>query len=149
MDELIEQMNRTLADVFAFYLKAQFFHWNVTGPDFPMYHDFFGKIYDEVYGSIDPIAEHIRAIDGFPAGSFSRFQSLTSIRDQVVVPRADAMIAELHGDNLMVLGSLSVSQRLADRYGEIGLSNFLQDRIDQHKKHGWMLKSTLRSTENE
>ena len=36
------------------------------------------------------------------------------------------------------------SQRYAEAADMIGLSNFLQDRIDIHSKHGWMLRSIIR-----
>jgi DNA-binding ferritin-like protein len=32
----------------------------------------------------------------------------------------------------------------AEKVSEIGLANFLQDRIDIHQKHGWMLKASLK-----
>jgi DNA-binding ferritin-like protein len=32
----------------------------------------------------------------------------------------------------------------AEKEKVYGLANFLQDRIDVHAKHGWMLKSTLK-----
>ena len=35
MKELIERMKVVLADSFAFYLKAHYYHWNVEGINFP------------------------------------------------------------------------------------------------------------------
>lgn len=65
MDQLYEQLNKLLADTYAFAIKLQFFHWNVEGANF--YNDrlFFATMYEEVYGAVDPIAEQIRAVDGF------------------------------------------------------------------------------------
>lgn len=141
MDELVELMNKVLADTFAMYLKAHNFHWNVTGPNFPQYHSFFGDLYEELHGAVDPIAEHIRTLNSFAPGSLSRFTSLTSIADSNSVPATAAMFEELFKDNQTVLNSLSAAERLADRFSEVGLGNFLQDRIDTHKKHAWMLRS--------
>jgi len=62
MDELIDQMKVVLADTFAMYLKAHMFHWNVTGPNFPQLHEFFGDLYEELHGAVDPIAEQIRTL---------------------------------------------------------------------------------------
>jgi DNA-binding ferritin-like protein len=33
---------------------------------------------------------------------------------------------------------------LSEREEEYGLSNFLAERIDAHKKHSWMLRATLK-----
>jgi starvation-inducible DNA-binding protein len=62
MDELIKATKIAFATEFSFYLKAHYFHWNVEGPDFKEYHDLFGVIYEEVYGSIDDFAENIRKL---------------------------------------------------------------------------------------
>ena len=144
MDEhLIEQMKVVLATNFAFYLKLHQFHWNVTGPNFPQYHKFFDDLYNEVWEANDAIAEHIRAIKGFAPGSFSRFSELSVISDQTEVISASEMISIALQDNDKLLNVLGFAQRLADQSAEVGLSNFLQDRIDIHKKHAWMLRSTL------
>ena len=68
-DSLIDQAKKVLADTFVMYMKAHSYHWNVIGPDFPQLHDFFGNLYEELHGAIDPLAEHIRALDAFAPGT--------------------------------------------------------------------------------
>jgi starvation-inducible DNA-binding protein len=143
-EQLIESMKVVLADSFAFYLKAHQFHWNVEGPDFPQYHDFLSDLYEEVYGSVDRIAEQIRALGEYAPGSFSRFKELSSIADSTGAPTAGEMFNTLAGDNQIVLSTLMRTYKLAEEYSEIGLSNFLQDRYDAHKKHAWMISSILK-----
>ena len=75
-----DSLKVALADTFAFYLKAHYFHWNVTGADFPQYHDFLGNLYQEVYGAVDPIAELIRTTGDYAPGSFSRYAELSNIQ---------------------------------------------------------------------
>lgn len=43
--QLAEQMKVLLASTFSLYLKAHNYHWNVTGPNFGQYHEFFGDLY--------------------------------------------------------------------------------------------------------
>lgn len=142
MDKLIEAMKKVLADSFAFYLKAHYYHWNVEGADFYQYHGLFDTIYSEVYGSIDSTAEHIRAINGYAPGSFGRFSELTTIEDENTVPAALEMVSRLGADNQKVLATLMAAYTIADSLNEFGLANYLQDRMDVHKKHGWMLRAT-------
>jgi DNA-binding ferritin-like protein len=52
------------------------------------------------------------------------------------------MFQILINDNNIVLDSLKQAYDLADKNEELGLANFLQDRMDIHKKHGWMLRAT-------
>lgn len=141
MEELINKMKVVLASTFAFYLKAHNFHWNVEGVNFPQYHEFFGNLYEEVHGSIDVIAEQIRALDAYAPGSLKRFQELSTIMDETSVPSAVIMCQRLQQDNQTLLLDLEQAYNEAERTKQLGLANFLQDRMDIHKKHGWMLKA--------
>jgi starvation-inducible DNA-binding protein len=143
MENLLDALKKVLADSFAFYLKTHYFHWNVTGDDFYQLHLMFEAIYTDVYGSVDTTAEHIRALNAFAPGSFSRFSALTSIADETTVPDCEGMLAALIYDNELMLLSLTTAYQYADSINEIGVANYLQDRIIQHKKHGWMLRSSV------
>jgi len=46
---LADSLKQLLANSYSFVIKAQQFHWNVEGPDFPQYHKFFGKFYIPKY----------------------------------------------------------------------------------------------------
>lgn len=144
MDELIKAMKVAFASEFSFYLKAQFYHWNVEGPDFKQYHDLFGGIYEEVYGSIDNFAENIRKLGGYTPGSFTRFSMLTQVDDETEVPPAMAMMQELLADNQKMVKILKMVFDLSEAEGQHGLSDFIAGRMDAHNKHGWMLRATLK-----
>lgn len=141
METLIEIMRKVLADTFAMYLKAHNYHWNVEGPNFPQYHEFFGNLYEELHGAVDPIAEEIRSLDAYAPGSFSRFLELTEIEDETNVPMAREMALKLLRDNDTVLNTLNVAFKLADQFDRQGLADFVAGRIDVHNKHAWMLRS--------
>ena len=144
MESLQLSLQKTLADAFTMYFKAHTFHWNVEGPDFKQYHDLFGDIYEEVYGSVDLLAEHIRQIDAYTPTSLKQLSGLTVVTEDETVMPALQMVKSLMDANSMVLASLMLSYRDADNASELGLANFLQDRIAAHQKHAWMLKATLK-----
>jgi starvation-inducible DNA-binding protein len=141
METLQEMMKKVLADTFAMYLKAHNYHWNVEGINFPQYHEFFGNLYEELHGAIDPIAEQIRALDAYAPGSFTRFMELTDIEDETTIPMAQEMARKLIVDNEKVLNTLNVAFKLAEQFDKQGLADFIAGRIDTHSKHGWMLRS--------
>lgn len=145
MDELIQQMKVCLASTFAFYLKAHNFHWNVEGPDFMQYHALFENVYTDAWGAVDGLAEHIRALNSYAPGSFSRFSQLSVIDEQINIPVAMKMIKEIEQDNARLKDELRKAQGMAERVGETGLANYIQDRIDIHAKQGWMLRATLKA----
>lgn len=145
MSDLGEALKKNLADTFAFYLKSHNYHWNVEGPDFYEYHQFFELLYNETWNAVDAIAEHIRTLDEYAPGSFGRFSELTKIPDATTIPTGIKMASTLLADNEKVIDNLKISQQLAEKVKEVGIGNFLQDRIDIHSKHGWMLRSTIKN----
>ena len=145
MDELIEQMKVSLASTFAFYLKAHGFHWNVEGANFPQYHEFLGDLWEETFGAVDPIAEHLRTLNSYAPASFARYSELSLIKDELNIPSAMSMMTKLTTDNATIIDQLTKTQALAEKNKKMGLANFLQDRIDAHEKHGWMLRSIIKA----
>lgn len=141
MEELVNQMKGLLASTFALYLKAHYFHWNVEGPDFAQYHDFFGNFYESVYGNVDKIAEEIRALDAYAPGSFNRYSELSSIMGEERILPAREMLVQLVMDNNTYLDILNTTYQLSEKNNQLGLSNYIQDLIDSHKKHQWMLRA--------
>jgi starvation-inducible DNA-binding protein len=144
MEELIQQMKVSLASVFSLYLKSHNYHWNVTGPNFAQYHEYFGDMYEELFDTIDMYAEEIRKLDAFAPGSLSRFDSLSVIEDELNVPQASEMFRRLRDDNLKVIQVLTTANDMAEQNNKIGLANFLQDRIQYHDKLNWMLSSFIK-----
>lgn len=141
MEELIQAMRKCLADSFLFYVKAQNYHWNVEGKDFPQYHNFFGKLYQEVYGSIDKTAEEIRALGEYSPGSLTRFIALSSLKEEIAVPDLATMLSNLYNDNSTIIDNLNSAFALANNLNEQGLADHIAERIDAHKKHAWMLRA--------
>ena len=141
MEQLVEQMKVVLGTTFSFYLKAHNYHWNVTGPNFGQYHDFFGELYEEVHASIDTTAEEIRKLGSFAPGSYKRFSELTTIEDEMNVPNAPVMFQRLAEDNDKVIQSLYIARSMADQLNRAGTLDYVEARISVHEKHAWMLKS--------
>jgi starvation-inducible DNA-binding protein len=141
---LADSLKKLLANSYAFTIKAQHFHWNVEGPNFPQYHEFFGDLYSEVYASIDKTAEYIRTLDSYTPGSLERFAELSEIKGQTMIPRAELMFAELLQDNQIVLHCLNECMDHAKNENNYGIENYIAERMDAHNKHGWMLKATLK-----
>lgn len=142
---LADNLKTLLATEYAFVIKAQFFHWNVEGPDFAQLHEFFGELYEEVYdNSIDRTAEYIRTLDDYAPGSLERFLELSTITGQTKVPRARLMIEELLANNMQMIDLLNETFAAAEQENQQGIANFIAERIDAHGKHGWMLRSFLK-----
>ena len=144
VQELIEELKVAFASTYAFYLKAHYYHWNVEGPDFPQYHEFFGNLYQEVYGAIDKMAEHIRALDAYAPGSFSRLEELSAIKGEDNIIPGLEMASRLLADNDKLVPMLISVMKKAEKVDRYGTANFIQDRIEAHRIHSWMLRATTK-----
>ena len=51
------------------------------------------------------------------------------------------MIKNIVEQNTLMLETLKKAYSMAEEEKQIGIANFLQDRIQAHEKHGWMLRS--------
>lgn len=144
MEQLIQQMKVILGTNFALYFKGHGFHWNVEGPNFQQYHDFFNDFYTSLWGNTDLIAEKIRMLDAYAPGSLIRMLELADIEESVVIPSPVSMMAELKRDNDRLIVHLRAGIVAAEQAGEPAIGNFLQDLLDQHQKHAWMLRSFIK-----
>ena len=144
MEQLIEQLKVILGTNFALYLKAHNYHWNIEGADFPQYHSFLDSLYNSIWEQSDDIAEHIRQLNSYAPGSFSRFSDLSAIEEATTVPDAHTMFVNLKNDNDNFIVLLRAGIVLADEASEPAVSNFLQDLLGAHQKHAWMLRSIVK-----
>ena len=144
---LSDNLKVLLASTNSLSIKAQNFHWNVEGDNFPQYHEFFGNFYEEVYSSVDRVAEYIRTLDSYAPGSLTRYAELTIIEDQTKIPRPNLMFAELLSDNGKMIDLLNGCFSSAEDENKQGIANFIAERLDAHEKHGWMLRSILKNRE--
>lgn len=138
---LADTLKSVLADTYIVYFKAHSFHWNVEGSDFAQYHDFLGNYYEDTYGSIDVIAELVRTLDAYAPISFASLLSQATIEESDTVPDAKGMLMQIKRDNDLLLAQLVKAYDEAEKASEFGVSNYLQDRIQAHEKHAWMLRA--------
>lgn len=138
----MNELNQVLSDTYLMYFKAHSYHWNIEGPNFPQYHEFFGNLYEELFAAVDVIAEQIRALNVYAPISLAKIISDASLSEDTTTQTSEQMFANLSTANDRVLVSLMKAFQKAEAESEIGLSDFLQGRIDVHNKHGWMLRAT-------
>lgn len=132
-----------LGDVVTFYFRAHGYHWNVKGQDFSQYHELFGEIYEDAYGSVDPIAENMLKMGVDAPYRLSEFVSNRTLQDSAATPTEPrAMASDLLAANRQVLTTLNMAFTTANAANEQGIANFLAERIDMHQKWSWQLQSS-------
>lgn len=136
-----------MADTFFMYQKAHSYHWNVEGINFPQLHTFFGDLYVELLGAIDPFAEQIRAQNEYAPRNVEEMYNDKSVDCQNEARSALDMVSDLSRTNEQVIISLNILFKKLETLGEQGFMDFVAARLDTHKKHGWMLRSILKTGE--
>jgi starvation-inducible DNA-binding protein len=143
MDELNTALKIVMANTYAMYFKAHGFHWNVEGKDFSQYHRFFSKLYEELFDAIDAVAEQIRALDEYAPYNMTELASITTIKESNIYGvDVSGMLADLNDANASVIEALNSAHKLADAENNRGLLNLLEERLDVHAKHGWMIRAS-------
>ena len=145
MNELIAALRLALGNTFFMYYKTHAYHWNVEGIEFSQYHDFFADIYEDLYGAVDPTSENLRKLGAYAPISIMELYNYKTIQEDSVMPILLVdMLNNLLVANTETYNAFSKVFDLATTAKEQGLANFAADRMDQHRKHGWMLTSSLK-----
>lgn len=142
-ESVADGVREALAATYGFYFQAHSFHWNVTGPEFVQMHQFFGDLYRDAWYAVDGLAEQLRALGATAPTSPAEIQEASGITFDATIPDSRAMTQKLATDNDHVVEELGEALEAAEGANEQGLANYLQGRLDQHKKWGWMLKALL------
>lgn len=148
MNPLSATLKQLLANMFVTYFKAHSYHWNIEGRNFSQDHAFFGGLYDTFFDQIDSIAEQMRALGVYAPHSLEDLYPLKTIQEDVAKPASfEAMIANLLECNAQIIVVLNKLFADASTDNNQGLANFAADLLDKHAKHGWQLRSFLKSGE--
>jgi starvation-inducible DNA-binding protein len=141
--EIIDAITQSLADTAIATLKAQNFHWNVTGMSFGALHELFQKIYEDHFEGQDELAERVRALEGHAEGRFSEYLKRTAITESDGRLNATQMVEQLKSDQETLSATLRALAELADQHGDIVTNDLAIERADKHDKYAWMLRAHL------
>jgi|SRR6476661_5989815 len=141
--DIVQGLSRLLADTYTLYLKTHNFHWNVTGPMFQTLHLMFETQYTELALAVDLVAERIRALGSPAPGTYAQFAALSSIKETDGVPNAQEMIRQLVQDQEAVVRTARSIFKVVDQAGDEPTADLLTQRMQQHEKTAWMLRSLL------
>jgi len=147
---LEQDLNVLLASTFGMALKAQRYHWNVMGTNFYQLHEFYEEVYDDLYEHVDIIAESIRSMGRYPAGSLAEYVELSQVAEEdVTITDERDQLTELVRANDVVLRIIKIAVTSAKDEGAEDILDLLVNRMRQHKKHGWMLNAMLTQSQRQ
>lgn len=141
--EVVNALATNLANTVVLSFKAQGHHWNVEGPDFAEFHEFFAGIYEDAESAVDTLAEYIRVLGAKAPSALSDFLELAQIEHADCGTNALHMVEDLLGATNAIINSYDNLFAIATAFNEQGMANFAAERLDAHKKYRWQLRSFL------
>ncbi|MBC7572075.1 MAG: DNA starvation/stationary phase protection protein [Spirosoma sp.] len=145
MKKASELLNAYLADLHVLYIKTRKYHWNVAGPSFKEYHEFFEEQYKQLEEMIDVVAERIRTLGGRPMATMTDFIRETSLEeDHSGEVKTFDMFERLLADHEQVTRELRGDVTTCDdELNDAGTADFLTGLMEEHEKMAWMLRKYL------
>jgi len=148
VSEISAKLNEILATTFALYLKTKNFHWHVSGPHFRDYHLLLDEHAEQIFATIDELAERVRKVGGRTLRSIGHIAKLQRIadNDEEFVAPAD-MLRELMEDNKALTANLRNAHEVADAHGDVATASLIENFIDQAERRTWFLFEATRTAE--
>lgn len=145
MNETKAALQVILADTFVFYFKVHTYHWNVECANFSEMHEFFGGIYEDLYGTVDMWAEELRALEEYAPISLMELYNRKNIHEDAAKPNdVKAMLTNIQSANDIMIANLDVLFAVATKENIQNVADIAAARLDAHRKTGWMVRSYLK-----
>ncbi|GGI00859.1 MULTISPECIES: Dps family protein [Mammaliicoccus] len=141
--EVIEVLNKQVAEWTVLYTKLHNYHWYVKGPNFFSLHEKFEELYNEASVYIDDLAERILAIEGNPIATLKEALEWSQIEEAEKNLSANQMVEQLSKDFTTVIAQLEEGIQLAEKLNDDMTGDMLLAMVTSLEKHNWMLKSFL------
>jgi len=146
---ITEALNPLIADAFALYVKTKNFHWHLAGSHFHDYHKLFDKQAEQIFGSIDTLAERVRRIGGTTIRSITHISQVQTIKDDndEFVP-AGEMARRLMQDNAHIAEMQRAAIEVCEKHRDLASSNALETLLDETERRKWFLFEVLQGANN-
>ena len=149
VEKIAKVLNVLVADAFALYLKTKNFHWHMTGPHFRDYHLMLDEQADQIFASIDPLAERVRKLGAVTLRSIGHVSKLQTIKDNDVVGVSPLdMLAELLDDNKNMAAAMRKAHKICDDQEDAATAGLLETYIDETERRTWFLFEASRNADS-
>jgi starvation-inducible DNA-binding protein len=144
LEEVVEGLTQAVAETCVATMKAQNYHWNVTGMAFGPLHELFQKIYEDHFEAQDELAERTKALGAHAVGRYDVFLKRSKISECDGDLSAEAMVEAMRADQETLAGTLGALADLAEKHGDMITNDLAIERAAVHEKFAWMLSSHLK-----
>jgi starvation-inducible DNA-binding protein len=141
--QVIQPMNKLLANYQIHYQKLRNFHWNVRGGDFFELHDKFEELYKEAQTNIDEIAERIRVFGQTPLSTYGEYLDTSEIKEVGTDISPRSMVKEVLSDFRILVESMNEVIDSTKESGDSSTHDLINGFLRKVEKHHWMFSAFL------
>ena len=141
VQEIAEAINPVIADGFALYEKTKNFYLNASRSRDGDYRFLLDEQAQEIFASMDELAEQVRQIGATTLRSISHtgeLQSIESYKSDFLSP--GEMIEELIADNQRIAASMRVAGKICEKICDTPVGAILQDVLDKTERRIKLLR---------
>ncbi|MBD2754813.1 Dps family protein [Spirosoma validum] len=144
-EKVAESLNRLVADAFALYIKTKNYHWHMSGRHFRDYHLLLDEQAEQIFATIDPLAERVRKVGGNTIRSVAHIAQLQRVKDndEDFVSPLD-MLKDLETENRKMAKNMRDAHKVCDDAEDVASASLLEVYIDETERRTWFLFETSR-----
>ena len=137
---IAQAINPLVADAFALYVKTKNFHWHMSGPHFRDYHLLLDEQAEQIFATIDPLAERVRKLSHETLHSIGQISKMQRVKDSDAdFVRPQDMLAELMNDNKNMAANMRQAHKVCEDNMDPATASLLEIYIDQTERRTWFL----------
>jgi starvation-inducible DNA-binding protein len=142
-DAIVTSLQKQVANAFILYLNYKHYHWQTFGPLFRDLHRLFDEFAEEVYLTIDEMAERVRMIGQNPVSRIEEFLQTASIASAKQSNDMREMIREADQNSLQIIKEMREAIKIAENNDDPGTADVLIKFVQIHEKQEWWLRDIL------
>lgn len=138
---VIQVLNKQVANWSVLSVKLHNYHWYVKGPQFFTLHDKFEQLYTEANTYIDELAERILALKGAPLATMREYLEISTVQESTGNETAADMVHTLINDYTALISELKKGMEAAQQAEDETTADMLLAIHTALEKHVWMLNA--------
>ena len=141
--DVVEHLQRQVANAFVLYANYKHYHWQTFGPLFRDLHLMFDEFAQAVLATVDDFAERLRMIGQDPIFRPDEVENAATVQVSREATTMREMVEEADSNLLTVIKEMRAAARVADEHDDPGTVDLFSRHVQIHEKHEWFLRDIL------
>ena len=145
--DVVEHLQRQVANAFVLYANYKHYHWQTFGPLFRDLHLLFDELAQAVLATVDDFAERVRMIGQDPIFRPDEIENTATVQVSREATTMREMVEEANSNLLIVIKEMRTAARVADEHDDPGTVDLFSRHVQIHEKHEWFLRDILEKSD--